>query len=116
MKVAISVPDPLFRQAESVARRLRIPRSQLYARALEVFLSQQPRPDVTERLNAVYGAAKGEPSDPEWLAAGLDVLRRVEWEDWLVSISRGTLTERVGRIPESLMRQVEDGLRLVVSL
>ena len=81
MKVAISVPDPLFRQAESVAHRLRIPRSQLYARALEAFLDQQARPDVTERLNAVYGTAQGEVSDPAWLGAGLDVLRRVEWED-----------------------------------
>jgi hypothetical protein len=81
MKVAISVPDPLFRRAESAARRLRIPRSQLYARALEVYLSQQARPDVTDRLNAVYGAGKGEPPDPAWLEAGLDVLRRAEWED-----------------------------------
>ncbi len=81
MKVAISVPDPLFRQAESAARRLRIPRSQLYARALEVYLSQQSRPDVTDRLNAVHGAGKGESPDPGWLEAGLDVLRRAEWED-----------------------------------
>jgi hypothetical protein len=81
MKVAISVPDPLFRQAESAARRLRIPRSQLYARALEVYLSQQSRPDVTDRLNAVYGAGKGESPDPAWVETGLDVLRRSEWED-----------------------------------
>jgi hypothetical protein len=81
MKVAISVPDPLFRQAETVARRLRIPRSQLYARALEAFLRTQRRPDVTERLDAVYGGAKGEALDRDWLDAGLEVLRRVESED-----------------------------------
>jgi hypothetical protein len=81
MKVAISVPDPLFRQAESAARRLRIPRSQLYARALEAFLRAQRRPDVTERLDAVYGAVKGEALDQAWLDAGLEVLRRVEWEE-----------------------------------
>ncbi len=81
MKVAISVPDPLFRQAESVARRLGIPRSQLYARALELFLRQQRRPDVTERLDAVYGATRGDSDDREWLEAGLEALRRVEWEE-----------------------------------
>jgi hypothetical protein len=81
MKVAISVPDPLFRQAESAARRLRIPRSQLYSRALEVYLRQQRRPDVTERLDAVYGVREGDAADQTWLDAGLDVLRRVEWED-----------------------------------
>lgn len=80
MKVAVSVPDPLFRRAESVARRLRIPRSRLYARALEDFLSRQGRPDVTERLDAVYGSGQSEP-DAAWLAAGLETLRRVEWED-----------------------------------
>jgi antitoxin MazE6 len=81
MKVAISVPDPLFRQAESVARRLGVPRSQLYARALEVFLRQQQRPDVTDRLDAVYGAIEEDAADRTWLDAGLDVLRRVEWEE-----------------------------------
>jgi hypothetical protein len=80
MKVAVSVPDPLFRRAETEARRLRIPRSQLYARALEAFLSQQVRHDVTERLDAVYGGGQVE-SDAGWLAAGLEALRRVEWED-----------------------------------
>lgn len=34
----------------------------------------------------------------------------------LASVSRSTLTERVGCVPETLMRQVEDGLRLVLSL
>ena len=81
MKVGISVPDPLFRQAESVARRLGIPRSQLYARALERFLRQQRRPEVTERLDAVYGLTKDDTGDREWLEAGLEGLRRVEWEE-----------------------------------
>ena len=34
----------------------------------------------------------------------------------LASVARSTLTERVGRVPDSVMRQVEDGLRLVLSL
>jgi mRNA interferase MazF len=34
----------------------------------------------------------------------------------VASVSRSTLTERVGRVPDSLMRQVDDGLRLVLSL
>ncbi len=81
VKVAISVPDPLFRRAESVARRLRMPRSRLYARALEVFLRQQQRPDVTDRLDAVYGAMKSEGDERAWLDAGIEVLRRAEWEE-----------------------------------
>ena len=83
VKVAISVPDPVFRAADRAARRLRIARSQLYTRALEAYLKQEERPDITERLNAVYGK-KGNQPDPAWLAHGLEVLRRVEWEDSLV--------------------------------
>jgi mRNA interferase MazF len=33
----------------------------------------------------------------------------------LVSVSRRTLTVRVGRLPEATMRQVDEGLRLVLS-
>jgi hypothetical protein len=81
MKVAVSLPDALFRQAESAAHRLKVPRSQLYARALELFLRQQRRPDVTERLDAVYRGTGGDADDREWLEAGLEALRRVEWEE-----------------------------------
>jgi mRNA interferase MazF len=34
----------------------------------------------------------------------------------LVSLSRDTLTDRVSRLPDAVMRQVDDGLRLVLSL
>jgi hypothetical protein len=54
MKTAVSVPDDLFRQAETTARRLRISRSQLYATAIADFLSRQQTDVVTERLNEVY--------------------------------------------------------------
>ena len=54
MKTAVSVPDDLFRQADAVARRLRVSRSQLYATAISEFLKQQPGNTITERLNDVY--------------------------------------------------------------
>jgi len=44
MKTAVSLPDELFRLAETAARRLRVSRSQLYAMAIAEFLN-------TERLN-----------------------------------------------------------------
>ena len=80
MKVAISVPDPLHRAADRAAKRLRVPRSQFYSRALESYLKQLERPDVTERLNAVYGKAGAEP-DPALLAYNREMLRGVEWEE-----------------------------------
>ncbi|MGD1073484.1 MAG: hypothetical protein ABSB15_25515 [Bryobacteraceae bacterium] len=54
MKTAVSIPDDLFRLAETAARRPRISRSQLYASALAEFLNKQQTNAVTERLNEVY--------------------------------------------------------------
>ena len=54
MKTAISLPDDLFRQAEAAARRLRISRSHLYAKALAEFLKRQQEDAITERLNKMY--------------------------------------------------------------
>jgi len=54
MKTAVSLPDDLFRQAESTARRLRVSRSELYAKALAEFLERQDAKAITEHLNDVY--------------------------------------------------------------
>ena len=54
MKTAVSVPDDLFRLAEATARRLRISRSELYAKAIAEFLKRQQGNAITERLNDVY--------------------------------------------------------------
>lgn len=54
MKTAISIPDPLFRSAERLAKRLGIPRSQVYARAIERYVAETQERDVTAILNEVY--------------------------------------------------------------
>jgi metal-responsive CopG/Arc/MetJ family transcriptional regulator len=54
MKTAVSLPDELFRVAETTARRLRVSRSELYARAIAEFLKGQQENTITERLNHVY--------------------------------------------------------------
>jgi metal-responsive CopG/Arc/MetJ family transcriptional regulator len=80
MKVAISIPDRLFRAADRTARRLGIPRSQVVARALEAYLKRVARPDITEQLDVVYAKKRSVP-DEAWLAQGLEVLRRSEWDE-----------------------------------
>jgi hypothetical protein len=54
VKIAVSIPDPLFEAADQLARRRKVSRSQLYAIALERLLAAEDDHDVTERLNAVY--------------------------------------------------------------
>lgn len=78
MKVAVSIPDPLFRDAEQVSRRLRVPRSQLYSRALEVYVRQHAGQEITARLNAAL-AELGSKRDARWENASLEILRREKW-------------------------------------
>lgn len=54
MKVAVSIPDPLFKNAESLAKKLKKPRSRLYAEALASYLRSHDPKAVTENLNQVY--------------------------------------------------------------
>ena len=78
MKVAISLPDPLFSAAEQLAERLHVSRSQLYAHALSVYLKERHDPAVTEQLNTVYGAAASS-MDPALISAQAKVLAHEAW-------------------------------------
>jgi Ribbon-helix-helix protein, copG family len=51
MKIAVSVPDELFRRADELAARLGISRSQVYARALEEFVEVHGEDPVTAKLD-----------------------------------------------------------------
>ncbi|MDX1959849.1 MAG: ChpI protein [Leptospiraceae bacterium] len=54
MKTAISIPDKLFFSAEVIAKKLGIPRSQLFAKALEEFILNHSTEKITTKLNEVY--------------------------------------------------------------
>jgi metal-responsive CopG/Arc/MetJ family transcriptional regulator len=56
MKVALSIPDELFDSAETLAKRLGVSRSRLYATALADFVAKHRGRKITERLDAVYGS------------------------------------------------------------
>jgi len=61
MKTAVSIPDKVFRSADSLAKRLGVSRSNLYATALTEFLAQQQHLMVKERLDEVYGKQESAP-------------------------------------------------------
>lgn len=54
MKTAISLPDTLFASAESLAERLKVSRSELYATAVAEYVAKHRDAEVTARLNEVY--------------------------------------------------------------
>ncbi|MBF8293132.1 MAG: hypothetical protein HW392_1959 [Steroidobacteraceae bacterium] len=78
MKVAISLPDPLFRAAETLARKLRKSRSQLYAEAIADYVGARGAKALTTRLNTVYGKESSE-VDPALKYAQLERLSREAW-------------------------------------
>ncbi|MGH8522859.1 MAG: hypothetical protein ACREXY_01130 [Gammaproteobacteria bacterium] len=78
MKVAISLPDPVFRSAETLAKRLKKSRSELYAEAIAEYVGARGAKAVTEKLNAVYGKESSE-VDSALRYAQLESLTRAAW-------------------------------------
>ena len=54
VKTAISLPEPLFKRAETVAHELQISRSQLVAKALEELIKRYERQALIEAINRAY--------------------------------------------------------------
>ncbi|PSB32679.1 hypothetical protein C7B82_05345 [Stenomitos frigidus ULC18] len=63
MKTAISLPDPVFKEAEALAKQLGVSRSELYTEALKAYLRKYNRDQILHKLNEVYAEAPSEP-DP----------------------------------------------------
>ncbi len=78
MKTAVSVPDQVFDEAEHLAKRLKISRSELYAKALAEFVSRHTPDTVTDSFNRVCAELQGEP-DPAFQRAARKVLASSEW-------------------------------------
>jgi metal-responsive CopG/Arc/MetJ family transcriptional regulator len=54
MKTAISIPDELFKEADHLAHRLGICRSELYSCAVAEYIGDHWKEAVTEKLNEIY--------------------------------------------------------------
>jgi metal-responsive CopG/Arc/MetJ family transcriptional regulator len=54
MKTAISIPDSLFEDAEALAHRLHVSRSELYASALRAFVQEHDEVEKRRALDEVY--------------------------------------------------------------
>ena len=54
MKTAISIPDPIFKEAEKAAKRLGMSRSELYAKAVDEFVQILKRDGIKRQLDKIY--------------------------------------------------------------
>lgn len=78
MKTAISIPDPLFHAAEQFAQENGLSRSELFARALQLYLQTYRSKEITEALNEVY-AERNSTLDPGFAVAQAQILPKDEW-------------------------------------
>ncbi len=78
MKTAISLPDALFKSGDTLAKRLGVSRSELYARALAEFVARHRADRLTQRLNVVYAREEGL-LDPAFATAQAQLLVREDW-------------------------------------
>ena len=78
MKIAVSIPDPVFEEAERLVRRLNTSRSEVYARALAQFIDEHAPDRVTDGLNAVVESVGGA-ADEFVQRSSRQVLQRSEW-------------------------------------
>jgi metal-responsive CopG/Arc/MetJ family transcriptional regulator len=78
MKIAVSVPDDVFEEAERLARRTKRSRSEVYSRALAEYVARHASDRVTEAMDRVL-AELGEPADPFSRVASRRVLKRSDW-------------------------------------
>ena len=78
MKIAVSVPDDVFEEAERLARRTKRSRSEVYSRALAEYVARHAPDRVTEAMDRVLSEL-GEPTDQFVQAASRRVLKHSDW-------------------------------------
>jgi metal-responsive CopG/Arc/MetJ family transcriptional regulator len=79
MKIAVSIPDDVFAEAESLAQRLKTSRSELYSHALTEFVGHHAPERVTEQMNQVLIELGESEPDAFRAEAARRVFKRTEW-------------------------------------
>jgi len=78
MKTAISIPDKVFDSADRLAKKMKLSRSELYAKAIEEFVAEHARMGVREKLDQVY-ATETSSMDPSLARAQAAAVGREDW-------------------------------------
>ena len=78
MKTAVSLPDAVFRDAEQLAKRLKMSRSELYKEAVAEYVARHEPEAITEAMNQL-AARLDMRSDEFTSAAARRLLGPSEW-------------------------------------
>jgi len=78
MKLDISIPNPVFHAAEDLAKKMGVSLSELYTAALNAYVAEHQKENITEALDQVYA---DEPStlEPELIQMQIVSLEGEEW-------------------------------------
>jgi hypothetical protein len=82
MKTAVSIPDDVFEKGEKAAKRLKMSRSELYAKALEAYVVAHTPDAITESWNAMLAEMAPEEIEEDLRvvrAAARQTLKRNPW-------------------------------------
>jgi metal-responsive CopG/Arc/MetJ family transcriptional regulator len=79
MKAAVSIPDPVFKAADRIARRMGVTRSRLYSVALQKFVEEHDDDAITARLDEVY-ATEQSALDPVLQSVQARSVKKDKWK------------------------------------
>mgnify|MGYP005839183879 CR=1 FL=1 len=79
VKIAVSIPAPLFERADKMAREMSISRSEFFARAVEHYLRQQENEELLAKIDR---ACDGVQQDAAHEAPAKKGHRRLVESEW----------------------------------
>jgi len=79
MKTAISIPDPVFKTADRLAKRLGMSRSELYVRAISNYVEEHSGQKVTDLLNEIYGDMEDHGLEKGFKRVQMKSIDKEEW-------------------------------------
>jgi metal-responsive CopG/Arc/MetJ family transcriptional regulator len=81
VKATVSIREPLFEEAEALAREMKVSRSHLYECALQEFVLRRENKKLLERINVAY--AEGPEPEEEAVLRGMRRRQRQRLEgEW----------------------------------
>ena len=78
MKTDISIPNPVFRAAENLAKKMGVSLSELYTAALNAYVAEHLKENITDALDQVY-ATEESALEPELLKMQVVSLEGEQW-------------------------------------
>jgi Arc/MetJ-type ribon-helix-helix transcriptional regulator len=80
MRISITLPDGMLKEADAAAKKLRVSRSRLIQIALREFLKRRRDDEITRRLNKSFAEHPPE-VDPFVQHLALEAMKRIEWKE-----------------------------------